>query len=100
MTVQVINLGIIDLGTVDLGKNVVKRKIITIPGRVGNLVNTAISTVGVDINNLNIYNKTILLKGQVKHVIKREIQPIVKLLSNPYKKRCSIYCSKRNPYLK
>ena len=61
-----------------------KWKIINILGGVASLANSTISTVGVDINNLNIYNKTILLKGQVKHVIKREIQPIVKGLSNPY----------------
>ena len=80
VTIQVTNLGIIDLGTVDLGKIVVKWKIITIPGRVGNLVNTAISTVGVDINNLNIYNRTILVENQVKHIIKREIQSIAKTI--------------------
>ena len=61
MTIQVTNLGIIDLGTVDLGKTVVKRKIITIPGGVASFANTTTSTVGVDINNLNIYNRTILL---------------------------------------
>ena len=61
MTIQVTNLGIIDLGTVDLGKTVVKRKIITIPGVVASCANTTTSTVGVDINNLNIYNRTILL---------------------------------------
>ena len=54
MSIQVTNLGIIDLG-----KTVVKWKIINIPGGVTSLANTTISTVGVDINNLNIYNKTI-----------------------------------------
>ena len=84
MTFQVTNLGIVDLGTVDLGSAIVKRKIITIPEGVSSSDNTTTTTIGVDINNLNIYNKIILLKSQVKHVIKREIQPIVKLLSNPY----------------
>ena len=49
MSIQATNLGIIDLG-----KTVVKWKIINIPGGVASLAN-----VGVDINNLNIYNKTI-----------------------------------------
>ena len=70
MSIQVTNLGIIDLGTVYLGKTVVKWKIINIPGGVASLDNTTISTVGVDINNLNIYNKTIWLEDQVKHIIK------------------------------
>ena len=61
MTIQVTNLGIIDLGIVDLGKTVVKRKIITIPGGVPSFAITTTSTVGVEINNLNIYNRTILL---------------------------------------
>ena len=82
MSIQVTNLVIIDLGTVYLGKTVVKWKIINIPGGVASFSNTTISTVGVDINNLNIYNRTILLEDRVKHVIKREIQQIVKLLSN------------------
>ena len=75
MSIQATNLGIIDLG-----KTVVKWKIINIPGGVASFSNTTISTVGVDINNLNIYNKTILLKGQVKHIIKRDIQPTVKTI--------------------
>ena len=78
MTFQVTNLGTVDLGTV-----IVKRKIITIPEGVSSSANTTTTTIGVDINNLNIYNRTILLEDRVKHVIKREIQPIVKLLSNP-----------------
>ena len=61
MIIQVTNLSIIDLGTVDLGKTVVKRKIITFPGGVASFANTTTSTVGVDINNLNIYNRTILV---------------------------------------
>ena len=61
MSIQVTNLGIIDLGTVYLGKTVVKWKIINIPGGVASFANTTTSNVGVDINNLNIYNRTILL---------------------------------------
>ena len=80
MSIQVTNLGIIDLGTVYLGKTVVKWKIINIPGGVASFSNTTISTVGVDINNLNIYNKTIWLEDQVKHIIKRDIQPTVKTI--------------------
>ena len=80
MTIQVTNFGIIDLGTVDLGKTVVKRKIITIPGRVARLANTTISTFGVDIHNLIIYNRTILLEDQVKYIIKRDIEPNVKTI--------------------
>ena len=75
MSIQVTNLGIIDLG-----KTVVKWKIINIPGGVASLSNTTISTVGADINNLNIYNKTIWLKDQIKHIIKRDIQPTVKTI--------------------
>ena len=78
VSIQVTNLGIIDLGTVYLGKTVVKWKIINIPGGVASLDNTTISTVGVD--NLNIYNKTIWLEDQVKHIIKRDIQPTVKTI--------------------
>ena len=78
MSIQVTNLGIIDLGTVYLGKTVVKWKIINIPGGVASLDNTTISTVGVD--NLNIYNKTIWLEDQVKHIIKRDIQLTVKTI--------------------
>ena len=73
MSIQATNLGIIDLG-----KTVVKWKIINIPGGVAIFANTKISTVGVDINNSNIYNKTIWLEDQVKHIIKRDIQPTVK----------------------
>ena len=80
MNIQVSNLGIADLGTVYLGKMVVKRKIITIPGGVASFANTTISNVGVDINNLNIYNRNFLIKDQVKLVIKREIQPTVKTI--------------------
>ena len=83
MTFQVTNLAIVNLGTVDLGTAIVKRKIITIPEGVSSSDNTTTTTIGVDINNLNIYNRTILLEDRVKHVIKREIQQIVKLLSNP-----------------
>ena len=75
MSIQATNLGIIDLG-----KTVVKWKIINIPGGVAIFANTKISTVGVDINNLNIYNKTIWLEDQVKHIIKRDIQPTVKTI--------------------
>ena len=75
MSIQATNLGIIDLG-----KTVVKWKIINIPGGVAIFANTNSSAVGVTINNLNIYNKTILLKGQVKHIIKRDIQPTVKTI--------------------
>ena len=75
MIIQVINLGIVDLGI-----TIVKRKIITIPGGVASLANTTTSTIGVDINNLNIYNKTIWLEDQVKHIIKRDIQPTVKTI--------------------
>ena len=82
MTFQVTNLAIVNLGTVDLGTDIVKRKIITIPEGVSSSDNTTTTTIGVDINNLNIYNRTILLEDRVKHVIKREIQQIVKLLSN------------------
>ena len=74
VSIQIINLGIIDLG-----KTVVKWKIINIPWGVASLANT-ISTVGVNINNLNIYNKTIWLEDQVKHIIKRDIQPTVKTI--------------------
>ena len=56
MSIQATNLGIIDLG-----KTVVKWKIINIPGGVASFANTTTSTVGIDINNLNIYNRTILL---------------------------------------
>ena len=55
-TIQVANLGIVDLGI-----TVFKRKIITILGGVGSLANTITSNVGADINNLNIYNRNILL---------------------------------------
>ena len=81
---QVTNLGTIDLGTVDLGTTYVeKRKSITIPGGIASLAKTTTTTVGVDINTLNIYNRTTLLKDQVQHIIKREIQPIVKTIIKP-----------------
>ena len=84
--IQVSNLGIVDLGTVNLGTTVVKRKIITISEGVAILANTTTSTAIVNINNLNIYNRTILLEDLVIHFIKREIQNLLKLLSNPYYK--------------
>ena len=68
MTIQVTYLCIIDLGIVDLGITVVKRKIITIPGGVASLDNTTISTVDVD--NLNIYNKTIHSKTKLNILLK------------------------------
>ena len=55
------NFGIVDLSTVDWDTTVVKRKIITIPGGIACLSKTITSTAGVEINNLNIYNRTILL---------------------------------------
>ena len=74
MTIQIINLGVFDLGTVDLGTTVVKERLFV------NLANTITCTIGFDINNLNIYNRTILLEDQVKHIIKRDIQPTVKTI--------------------
>ena len=38
---------------------------------------------GVDIKSLEIYNKTTLLQDKVQHIIKREIQPIVKTVIKP-----------------
>ena len=87
VTIQVTNLGIVDLGTVDLGTTIVKRKIITIPGGVASLANATISTVGVNINNLNIYNRTILLENQVKYILKEKSNQLLKLLSYPYYKK-------------
>ena len=87
MSIQVTNLGIIDLGIVDLGKTVVKRKIITIPGGVASLAKTITSTADVEINNLNIYNITILLENQVKHILKEKSNKLLKLLSYPYYKK-------------
>ena len=75
MSIQVTNLDFIDLG-----RTFVKWKIINIPGGVASLAASTISTVGVDINNLNIYYRTILLEDQVKHIIKRDIQPTVKTI--------------------
>ena len=80
MSIQVTNLGIIDLGTVYLDKTVVKWKIINIPGGVASLDNTTISTVGVDINNLNIYNKTIWLEDQLNILLKEISNQLLKLL--------------------
>ena len=82
VTIQVSNLGIVDLGTI-----VVKRKIITIPGGVASLVKTITSTAGVEIYILNIYNRTILLENQVKHILKEKSNQLLKLLSYPYYKK-------------
>jgi hypothetical protein len=87
VSIQVTNLDIIDLDTANLGKTVVKWKIINIPGGVAIFANTKISTVGVDINNLNIYNRTILLENQVKHILKEKTNQLLKLLSYPYYKK-------------
>ena len=60
--VQVTNLGVTDLGTqvIDQGTTVIKRKSITIPGGIASLAKTTTSTVGVDINSLNIYNLSLI----------------------------------------
>ena len=97
MSIQVTNLGIIDLGTVYLGKTVVKWKIINIPGGVASLANSTISTVGVDINNLNIYNKTIWLEDQLNILLKEISNQLLKLLSNPnYKKMFNLLFNEKS----
>ena len=95
MTIQVANLGI-----VDLGKTVVKRKTITIPVGIPSLANKTTSTVGIDINNLNIYNRTILLEEQVIHIIKREIQPTVNTIIISYYKKMFNLLFKENSIFK
>jgi len=95
VTIQVTNLGI-----VDLGKTVIKRKIISIPGGVASLANTTTSTIGFDIDNLNIYNRTIFLKDQVKQFIKREIQPTVNTIIISYYKKMFNLLFKENSIFK